>query len=55
MYLYTLKILHFISKLNFVAHGVKFDVLELIYTYDLSYDEEVNPLDLVLILPLGTV
>ena len=23
MYLYTLKILHFISKLNFVAHGVK--------------------------------
>ena len=33
MYLYTLKILHYISKLNFVAHGVKFGVLELICTY----------------------
>ena len=27
-----LKILHYISKLNFVAHGVKFSVLELICT-----------------------
>ena len=31
-YLYTLKILHYISKLNSVAHGVKFGVLELICT-----------------------
>ena len=30
---YTLKILHYISKLNFVAHGVKFGVLKLICTY----------------------
>ena len=28
MYLYTLKILHYVSKLNFVANGVKFSVLE---------------------------
>ena len=30
--------LHFISKLNFVAHGVKFGVLELICTYALMFD-----------------
>ena len=33
MYLYTLKILHYISELNFVAHGVKFGVLKLICIY----------------------
>ena len=29
MYLNTLKIFYCISKLNFVAHGVKFDALDL--------------------------
>ena len=33
IYFYTLKILHFIPKLNFVAHGVKFGVLKIICTY----------------------
>ena len=27
------KILHYVSKLNFLANGVKFSVLELICTY----------------------
>ena len=33
----TLKILHYISKLNCVAHGVKFGVLEPICTYVSEY------------------
>ena len=33
LYLNVLKILRYISKLNFEAHGVKFGVLELICTY----------------------
>ena len=31
-----LKIFQYISKLNFVAHGVKFSVLELICIYDIG-------------------
>ena len=38
MYLNTLTILYYISKLNFVAHGVKFGVFELICTFGFQFN-----------------